>query len=188
MTGNPIRPEIATGRVKEGYKLTGFKKGLPVLLVWGGSQGATEINDMIQDDFESFTREFQIIHITGPDKKISKKHSNYIHYEYLKEELKHIYAITDLVIGRAGANSIYELAFLKKPNILIPLGNADQLNNAKYFKEKGASIVHEGAGSLFDLAYNLWQNEALREKMKKSLSEISRKGGSEELVKIILES
>lgn len=186
MTGNPIRPEIATGSATEGYKLTGFTKERPVLLVWGGSQGAAEINEMIEDDFENFTREFQIIHITGKGKKIRKKSPNYVHFDYLGEELKHIYAITDLVIGRAGANSLYELAYLKKPNIVIPLGNADQLNNANYFESKGATIVYRNSDRLFDLAYDLWQNKALQEEIRKSLAEISGKGANEELVKIIL--
>ncbi len=186
MTGNPIRPEIATGSVKEGYKLTGFKKGLPVLLVWGGSQGAAEINDMILGDFESFTREFQIVHITGKGKSTSKKSPNYVHFEYLGDELKHVYAITNLVIGRAGANSLYELAYLKKPNIIIPLGNADQINNAEYFEEKGASVIYKKGDRLFDLAHNLWQNSALQEIIKKSLNQISGKVANEELVKIIL--
>lgn len=194
MTGNPIRTEIATGSAKKGHKITGFKAGLPVLLVWGGSQGAAEINGMIEKDFEHFTREFQVIHITGKGKSIHKKSPHYTRFEYLGKELKHIYAITDLVIGRAGANSLYELAYLQKPNIIIPLGNADQLHNSRYFEEKGASIVYRNAdsrqgdaGTLFDLAHNLWQNKALQKEMKKSLASISGKGANEEIVKIILD-
>lgn len=187
MTGNPIRSEIAEGNAKEGYEFTGFKEELPVLLVWGGSQGAAEINEMIESDFENFTREFQIVHITGPGKSVSKSSLNYIHFEYLDEELKHVYAITDLVIGRAGANSLYELAYLKKPNIIIPLSNTDQLNNAHYFEEKGAGIIYKKGDRLFDLAHNLWQNGALQEEMKKALADISGKGANEELVKIILD-
>jgi len=186
MTGNPIRPEIATGSANTGYKITGFTKDLPVLLVWGGSQGAAEVNELIEDDFEKFTKAFQVVHITGKGKSIGKKSSNYVHFSYLDEELKHIYAITNLVIGRAGANSLYELAYLQKPNIIIPLGNTDQLNNAHYFEEKGASIVYKKGDKLFDLAHNLWQNNALQEEMKKSLNEISGRGGSDEIVKIIL--
>lgn len=186
LTGNPIRTEIATGSVKEGHKLTGFTADLPILLVWGGSQGAAEINDMIKGDFENFTKEFQVVHVTGTGKAIGKKSPNYKHFEYLGEELKHVYAITDLVIGRAGANSLYELAYLQKPSIIIPLGNADQLNNAKYFEEKGAGIIYKKGNRLFDLAHNLWQNRTLQDEMKKSLSKISGKGANEEIVKIIL--
>jgi len=187
MTGNPIRTEIAQGSTAKGYRLTGFKAGIPVLLVWGGSQGAAEINNLIKKDFENLTRKFQIIHITGPDKDIGKKNSNYISFEYLDQELKHIYAITDLVIGRAGANSLYELAYLGKPNIIIPLNNSDQLNNARYFEEKGASIVRKGTDRLFDMARNLWQNKALQNAMKKALAEISGNHANDKIASIILD-
>ena len=186
MTGNPIRPEIAKGSAEKGYKLTGFEKGLPVLLVWGGSQGAAEINNLIAENFKDFTREFQIVHITGKGKSIGKKSPRYVHFDYLDKELKHIYAITDLVIGRAGANSLYELAYLKKPNIIIPLNNADQLNNAHYFEEKKASVIYKKEDRLFDVAHNLWQNKVLQNEMEKSLATISGRGTNEELVKIIL--
>jgi UDP-N-acetylglucosamine--N-acetylmuramyl-(pentapeptide) pyrophosphoryl-undecaprenol N-acetylglucosamine transferase len=186
MTGNPIRPEIATGSATEGYKITGFKKGLPVLLVWGGSQGASQINEMIEDDFRDFTREFQIVHITGMGKSIKKRSLHYVHFEYLNKELKHIYAITDLVIGRAGANSLYEIAYLKKPNIIVPLKNADQLKNAHYFSEKGASLVFKKVNTLFELTHELWQNKALQNQMKESLATIVEKNANEEIAKLIL--
>lgn len=187
MTGNPIRPEIAGGDPKEGWRLTGFKKGLPVLLVWGGSQGAAEINRMIEEEFREFTHAFQIVHVTGAGKHINKKSLHYVSFDYLGEELRHVYAITDLVIGRAGANSLYELAYLKKPNIIIPIKNADQLGNAKYFEDKGASLVYKNQESLFDLTQYLWQNKPLREAMKEALAEISGKDANEKIVKIILD-
>lgn len=193
LTGNPIRPEIAKGNRAEGYKLTGYTTDLPVLLVWGGSQGSAEINEMIEKDFDKFTEHFQIIHITGAGKAINKQSPNYVHFEYLDANLKHIYAITDLVVGRAGANSLYELATLIKPNIIVPLRNADQQGNASYFEEMGAGIVFKkagstaiGTGNLFDLALNLWQNEPLRNEMKKALARIAGKNTSDEIAKLIL--
>jgi len=186
MTGNPIRPEIATGSATEGFKLTGFKKSLPVLLVWGGSQGAFQINQMIEEEFKELTREFQIVHITGKGKSIKKRSLHYVHFEYLDENLKHIYAITDLVIGRAGANSLYEIAYLKKPNIIIPLKNADQIKNADYFSRNGASIIHTKENSLFEVTHDLWQNKALQNQMRKSLGKIVEKNANEEIAKLIL--
>ncbi|MFH0838078.1 MAG: glycosyltransferase, partial [Patescibacteria group bacterium] len=120
-------------------------------------------------------------------KKIGKKSPNYVSFEYLGKELQHIYAITDLVIGRAGANSLYELAYLKKPNIVIPLSNADQMNNARYFEEKGASIIRKGTDRLFDLTRNLWQNKALQNAMKEALTEISGVDANEEIARLILD-
>lgn len=187
LTGNPIRSEIKQGNAQKGYRLTGFKKGLPILLVWGGSQGAAQINGLIEEGFDKFTKAFQVIHITGAGKSLKKKHPNYVRFDYLGEELKHIYAITDMVIGRAGANSLYEVAALRKPNIIIPLKNADQLGNARYFEEKQAGIILKKEDKLFDLARDLWQNTALKEGMRKALGEISGKNANKEIAKIILD-
>ena len=188
LTGNPIRPEIAQGSMEKGYEITGFNKRVPILLVWGGSQGAGEINTLIKADFKRFTEAFQIIHVTGKGKSIHRKTRNYLHFDYLDDDLKHIYAITDLVVGRAGANSLYELAFLQKPSIIVPLGNADQLNNARYFEEKGAALVYRKGENLFDLTHDLWQNRTLQKEMKQSLAALSKAGGTDALVNIILDS
>lgn len=187
LTGNPIRPEIMQGKAEEGYRLTGFKKGPPVLLVWGGSQGSAEINNMIEKDFEKFTAYFQVVHITGTGNRIRQNGPHYIAFEYLDEELKHVYAMTDLVIGRAGANSLYELVALRKPNIIVPLGNADQVGNAHFFETRGAAVVYKKGDELFDLTLRLWQNQDLQTRMKKALAGISSHNANTEIAKLILD-
>ena len=71
--------------------------------------------------------------------------SGYDQFEYAKKELTHLFAATDLIISRAGANAICELLALKKPNILIPLpasqSRGDQLLNAASFEKSGYSYV-----------------------------------------------
>lgn len=186
-TGNPIRKDIADGSASEGYRLTGFSPEVPVILIWGGSQGAGQINSLVEACFDRLTLHFQVVHITGAGKGIGKKNPNYVHFEYLDEALKHIYAITDLIIGRAGANSLYEVAYLKKPNIIIPLRNADQLSNANFFESNEASIIYRDGADLFDLTNNLWQNEALKSDMRVALEKLSKPKATEEIVKIILE-
>ncbi len=188
LTGNPIRKKIANGDMEKGYQFTGFSSELPVILVWGGSQGAKQINELIHESFHHFTEFFQIIHITGAGKGIDKESENYINFDYLDEELRNVYAITDMVIGRAGANSLYEVAYHKKPNIIIPLKNADQLSNAKFFEEIGASITYRDGADLFALVSNLWQNNALKAEMRSELEKLSKPHATEEIVKIILDS
>ncbi len=190
LTGNPIRSNLKDGDSKKAYQMTKFSKNLPILLVWGGSQGALEINQMIEADFDRFVQNFQIIHITGLSKAITKKHEHYLAFTYLDDTLKDIYSITDLVIGRAGANSLYELAYLEKPNIIIPLSNSDQLENARYFKKMGASLVYEKnhSDSLFDLTYGLWQNKNLINTMKKSLISISKNNANQLITKLIFDT
>lgn len=188
LTGNPIREEIRHGSKAKGYKLTGFSSDHPVILVWGGSQGAREINGMIQKDFSRLTKSFQIIHITGASKSVHPDTDRYKTFEYLDQGLPHIYAITDIVVGRAGANSLYELAAVKKPNVLIPLPNADQQLNARYFASKGAGIIMEKEDSLYDLLYDLWSNPGQRELMAESLGAIARPKAAHRIAELILKA
>ncbi len=185
-TGNPIRTSIKNGNPDKGYKITGFRKEKPVVLLWGGSQGAKEINDIIFQEFEALKKNYQIIHITGKGKQMEIKDESYVQYEYIGEELKHIYSITDIVVGRAGANSLYELAFVQKPNILIPLQNADQINNAAYFEAKGASIVLREK-SLHEVLNALWHNSDKMRSMKEALGDIAKPGAAEEIAEIIFQ-
>lgn len=187
VTGNPIRSEVLEGEVKTGYQLTGFDSKKPVLLVWGGSQGAQQINDLLMADLERFTSFFQVVHITG-QAHLGQKHPahSYKSFSYLKEDLKHVYAITDMVIGRAGANSLFEIAALKKPNIIIPLANLDQQKNAAYFEQKKAGLVYQKTDNLFDLARDLWQNEALKKEMKIALEHLSKPHAAETIAELIL--
>jgi UDP-N-acetylglucosamine--N-acetylmuramyl-(pentapeptide) pyrophosphoryl-undecaprenol N-acetylglucosamine transferase len=91
--------------------------------------------------------DFQIIHICGKDKIDNKllEKKGYIQFEYVKNELKDFFALADLVVSRAGANSICELLALQKPNLLIPLSanqsRGDQLQNARSFESQGFSMV-----------------------------------------------
>ena len=185
-TGNPIRTSIKNGNSEKGYKMTGFRKEKPVVLVWGGSQGAQEINDMIFQEFHILKHNFQIIHVTGKDKRMDIEDESYIQYEYIGEELKHIYAITDVVVSRAGANSLYEFALMQKPNILIPLQNLDQINNAKYFESKGASIVLRDQ-PLHEVLNALWHNPNKIRSMKEALGSVARPEAAEEIAELILQ-
>ena len=99
----------------------------------------------------------------------------YYQFEYLGDDLKHIYSITDIVVGRAGANSLYELALMRKPNILIPLktsANNHQQLNAEYFEQMGASIILRD-NSLSETLKALWHNHEQRDLMKEALSRIA---------------
>ena len=202
LTGNPIRSDILNGEAKKGYQLTGFNDKMPVLLVWGGSQGAQQINQLLMADLEQFTSCFQVIHVTGKGKcevrgarcdedsnaALRTPHSalkNYISFEYLGNELRDIYAITDLMIGRAGANSLFEIAALQKPNIIIPLLNSDQQNNARYFEKKKAALVYQKGDNLFEMTLDLWQNKALRSQMRKALKELSHPHAAEEIATLV---
>jgi UDP-N-acetylglucosamine--N-acetylmuramyl-(pentapeptide) pyrophosphoryl-undecaprenol N-acetylglucosamine transferase len=187
-TGNPVRKSILDGDREIGMELTNFEYERPVLLIWGGSQGAQEVNELVEKSFDDLKSTFQVVHITGHGKKTDIEDESYCQFEYLGDELKHIYAITELVVGRAGANSLYELAFMRKPAILIPLRSAardHQMHNAEYFENAGASIILRDQ-PLHMLLKAIWRNQQQMEFMKNSLAHISKPNAAEEIAKLIL--
>lgn len=147
LTGSPIREELAKGDAAVGRQLCGFSTDKPVIMVIGGSLGAANVNRFVRAALPELLKDFQVVHLCGKDKvdNMLLNQPGYKQFEYLKSELKDIFAMADVVISRAGANAICELLALKKPNILIPLPSAssrgDQLLNAKSFEAQGFSIV-----------------------------------------------
>ena len=147
LTGSPIREELAKGNKLAAYDLCGFTASKPVIMVIGGSLGSAAINQTVRQALPKLLEDFQVVHLCGKEKidNLLLRVEGYKQFEYLKAELKDVFAMADVVISRAGANAICELLALKKPNILIPLPAAssrgDQLLNAKSFSEQGYSIV-----------------------------------------------
>lgn len=147
LTGSPIRAELAQGNKLAGLDMCGFTANKPVIMVIGGSLGAANVNRMVRDALPKLLDDFQIVHLCGKDKidNLLLNTAGYKQFEYIKAELKDIFAMADIVISRAGANAICELLALKKPNILIPLPAAssrgDQLLNAHSFEAQGFSMV-----------------------------------------------
>ncbi len=135
-TGNPVRN--LKGDKDKGFRFTRLNDHKPILLVMGGSQGAVQINDLVTETIDELLKQFQIIHIRGRNNlDLSLKKKGYVQYEYLDEEIGDVYAISDIVVSRGGANSLAELALLKKKAVIIPLGShasrGDQVDNAKKF-------------------------------------------------------
>lgn len=147
LTGSPIRAELAQGNRLAGLNLCGFSANKPVIMVIGGSQGAADVNKAVRAALPQLLTDFQVVHLCGKDKvdNLLLNTAGYKQFEYIKAELKDLFAMADLVISRAGANAICELLALKKPNILIPLpassSRGDQLLNAQSFEAQGFSIV-----------------------------------------------
>ena len=147
LTGSPIRSELTQGNRLAGLDICGFSANKPVIMVIGGSLGAASVNKAVRDALPKLLEDYQVVHLCGKDKvdNLLLNTPGYKQFEYIKTELKDLFAMADLVISRAGANSICELLALKKPNLLIPLPAAssrgDQLLNARSFEAQGFSIV-----------------------------------------------
>ncbi len=193
LVGNPIRREILQSSRKEGINFFKITQEKPVILILGGSQGAQIINDRILEILPTILKEFELIHHCGENNfkqvkaeakvMISKDLEKYYHpFPFLKEEeLKKAYAICDFVVSRAGAGSIFEVAALGKPSLLIPLAKAaqnHQLENAYSYAKKGAALILEEANFtphffLEKLKY-LLSNQKELEKMKEAAKEFSK--------------
>lgn len=147
LTGSPIRDELKKGDKLAALDMCKFTANKPIIMVIGGSLGAASINQAVRDALPKLLHDFQIVHICGKDKidNMLLHKEGYIQFEYVKSELKDLFAMADVVISRAGANSICELLALKKPNLLIPLSasssRGDQILNAKSFESQGYSMV-----------------------------------------------
>lgn len=146
LTGSPIREELSKGNKIAALDLCGFDANIPVIMVIGGSLGAANVNKAVRDALPELLKDFQVVHICGKDKidNMLLTTRGYKQFEYVKAELKDIFAMADVVISRAGANAICELLALQKPNLLIPLmagSRGDQILNAKSFESQGYSKV-----------------------------------------------
>lgn len=169
LTGSPIRQELMEGNRIAALDFCHFTANKPVILVMGGSLGSAAINDTIRGVLPELLKTYQVIHLCGKG-KLDESLTNtpgYAQFEYIKKELRDLFALADIVISRAGANAICELLALHKPNILIPLSakasRGDQILNARSFEAQGFSIVLEEEEvtnlTLLDAIHNLMQNK-----------------------------
>ncbi|MFD1017617.1 undecaprenyldiphospho-muramoylpentapeptide beta-N-acetylglucosaminyltransferase [Thalassobacillus hwangdonensis] len=140
--GAVIRDELFEGDRHKGLRHCDFPSDKPVLMVMGGSTGSKKINDAIRGQLDELLKHLQIIHICGKgntDTTINRK--GYVQFEYVNEELKDLFAATDYIVSRAGANAIFEFLALRKPMLLIPLSRhasrGDQILNADSFVKQG---------------------------------------------------
>lgn len=118
--GATIREDLKNGNAHNGYQLTGFNENKKVLLVMGGSLGSKKLNSIIRENLDALLQQYQVIHLTGKGLKDAQvKKSGYIQYEFVKEDLTDLLAITDTVISRAGSNAIYEFLTLRIPMLLV---------------------------------------------------------------------
>lgn len=194
-TGTPIRDMLFSGNKAEGLDICGFTDEKPVVMMMGGSLGSVKINNVLRKDLDSLLEKYQIVHICGKGNfelsLMGKK--GYTQFEYVSEELPHIFAAADIIISRAGSNSISEFLALKKPSLLIPLSakasRGDQILNAKSFEKQGFSMVLQeedmNEKSLLDAVNKLYGE---REKYIANMNESHLSNGTEQVMKVIREA
>lgn len=146
-TGTPIRRELFSGIRQKGLDFLGFSGEKPIILVMGGSLGASALNEAVRGALPELCKRFDVVHLCGKgklDESIGENPS-YRQFEYISAELPDIMAATDLAISRSGANSVFEFLALRIPAIFVPLtaeqSRGDQILNAEYCEKKGYSAV-----------------------------------------------
>lgn len=170
LTGTPLRKELLEGDRLLALHFTGLSANKPVIMIIGGSLGSAAVNEAVRKILPEILKDFQVIHLCGKGKldKSLENTPGYVQYEYIKKELADLFALSDLVISRAGANAICELLALKKPNILIPLSKkasrGDQILNAASFEKQGFSAVLDedtlDSESLLSSIHQVYENRS----------------------------
>lgn len=164
LSGSPIRRELLEGDRLTGLQYARLNANKPVILVIGGSLGSVAVNKAVRSILPKLLETYQVIHICGKgnlDESLIGR-EGYVQYEYVDAPLRHLFAAADLMISRAGANSICEILALRKPHILIPLSAAasrgDQILNARSFEKQGFSTVLEEEAVTDDTLYQAIQD------------------------------
>ncbi len=179
VTGNPVRPVFYSADAEKGLEFLGIKaKKKPVLLVVGGSLGAKQLNLLVKENLQWLCENFIVVHQTGTgnleDSSVSSEseliRENYKPYPFIYKEMPDVIACADVVVSRAGANSIWECSVLSKAMVLVPLCGSgtrgDQESNAEFFEKSGAAVV---------LGKGKANAENLKSALEMFLSESSRK-------------
>lgn len=200
LTGNPLRQGLFKPSREEGVSFFGLHPNKKTLLVFGGSRGAQNINRALIQAYPLFQDldDLQIIHLTGRENfqavleniqslKNPKDKVVYRSYPYL-EHIGLAYAVSDLILARAGATSIAEITARGIPAILVPYPyavGAHQEKNARFLEEKGAAAVvldRDLAGeSLFTMVTSLIFNTEVLMGMKKNSHKLGRPEAAKEL-------
>lgn len=191
-TGSPIRAELFSGNKLTALDMCNFSLSKPVIMVTGGSLGAENVNKLVRSALPELLEDFQVAHLCGKGKidnsLVGTK--GYVQFEYIHEEMKDFFAMADLIISRAGANSICEIAALNKPNILIPLSanasRGDQILNAKSFTKQGFSeLLDEDVATADDLVSTVHKVFDNRNDYIDAMKKSSGTGGVEKIIELI---
>lgn len=165
LVGNPVRPELLAGNREAALQQFNLRSDRKTILIEGGSQGAKRINDAMLDALVQLVQQFQVIHQCGDSQfkavqatvdQLSKEgeksygpviSANYRLYPFLAiQDLASAYALADVIVSRAGASALFEIASLGKPAVIIPITNSNgdhQMQNAMEFQKYGGVVIEE---------------------------------------------
>jgi len=191
--GNPVRDILLSGKPEEGRRLAGLpiEDRRPLILVLGGSLGASEINKLLEESLDRLLQIAAVVHQTGSDRPPRQDSRGYMSRPFFFDELPPLLAAADLAIARCGAGSLWELAATRTPAVFIPLREAtrgDQILNAELAEEVGMSITLEAdSNRLEELVVELLSNPARLARMSDAAKAFSSREAAGRIVEMLLE-
>ncbi|MCX6781346.1 MAG: glycosyltransferase, partial [Candidatus Magasanikbacteria bacterium] len=193
LTGNPIRASVLGGSREKGMEIFRLNPELATIFIFGGGTGADAINRAVEQLVQECSGQFQIIHLTGTDRKQSLISSPTYHpYPFFMGEMAHAYAVADIIVSRAGFNSITEISAWGKPSILIPIHGSHQLANANFAAAAGAAIVIDefslGAENLFHAIRGLLTDDGTYHAMSEKSSSLLPHDATRSFVDVLIQT
>jgi len=188
-TGTPVRSEF--------FDKISIAKEKPTILITGGSQGSQKINEIISEVLPELVKNYEVYHLSGEknyeDLKEKFKNPNY-HLLGFSLEMPALLRNADLVVTRAGANTLAEISALGKASILIPLvfaQNDHQTENAKIYEKQNAAVVisekNLTSTSLLSIINRLMEDDDFRKLLGHHAQEFAKKEATFEIVDLIYE-
>ena|SRR3989344_8180602 len=184
LVGSVLRQESKEARKQES------KEAKKQILVLGGGSGALALNQIIEKIISLLPNDIFIDHVTGKNKETNLSLPSYHQYPLLTDDYYQKIAAADLVISRAGLSTLMELAYFKKPAIIIPLPGSHQELNARYFVEKEAIVYLKQNGLTAEILAGeikqLFNNPETLKKLSANIGKIMNRGGEEKIAELIL--
>ena len=141
--GSPMRRELLRADRARARRKYGFTDEKPVLLVLGGGSGSRALNEAVSAHLTELLGRFDILQLCGKNNAGGTPPKGCVRLEF-EEDMGSAYACADVVLSRAGSNTVFEVLAFQKPALLVPLGRGsrgDQKENADYFAKKGLCAV-----------------------------------------------
>ncbi len=199
VTGNPVRGSFLAASASRGRAFLGFPEdGRPVLFAQGGSLGAKQVNDLVSGVLDELLPSFRVVHQTGLSQEAMPPsvgmRDGYRAFPFIRSEMPDVLACADLVVSRAGANSVWECATAGKPMVLVPLekgaSRGDQVENAGYFESRGAAIVLTGeratGANLLETVRRVFSEPGLLKRMSESSAHLGSVRAAAAIAELIL--
>lgn len=212
VVGNPVRGSLNHSKAKSLEGKLDLRGDLPIVLVMGGGRGSETINRLVEGSISELAKFAQVVHITGkfkvqssppisslknsqwrktgqPRTEKSKVIDNYIIYNFIIDSTE-VLKSADLIISRAGMGTLTEIAYLSKPSIIIPIPDSHQVENAKYFADRGGIEFLKqkelNEDKFIKSIKNMLDNRGKMKELGENVHKIIKWGAEKEIAKIIL--